>query len=152
MNGNTRYDVTIKCLSSAQSERIKQNILDRIKYNNNFTDTVKVQLSNDGSIMLRITDRAEAFPAFTYRATPTAMINQIIDSEGIEILVKCNTNVDANKVANFMHYQFAGMPAYRESDIIINIDNSSVLAFIDKKLNIEPDVLFIPDVYLSHIC
>ena len=63
MNGNTRYDVTIKCLSSAQSERIKQNILDRIKYNSNFTDTVKVQLSNDGSVMLRITDRAEAFPA-----------------------------------------------------------------------------------------
>lgn len=153
MNGNTRYDVVIKCLSSAQSERIKQNILDRIKYNNNFIDTVRVQSSN-GNIMLRITGQAEAFPAFTYRTTPIAMINQIIDSEGIEILVKCNNNVDANKVANFMHYQFAGMPAYRESDIIIDInkDNNSVLLFIDKKLNIEPDVLFIPDVYLSHIC
>ena len=151
MNGNTRYDVAIKCLSSAQSERIKQNILDRIKYNNNFIDTVRVQSSNS-NIMLRITDRAEAFPAFTYRTTPTAMINKIIDSEGIEVLVKCNNNVDAIKVANFMHYQFAGMPAYGEGDIIVNIDNSSVLAFIDKKLNIEPDVLFIPDVYLSHIC
>lgn len=148
MNGNTRYDVTIKCLSSEQSERIKQNILDRIKYNSNFTDTVKVRLSNDGSIMLRVTDLAEAFPTFTYRTTPAAMTNQITDSEGIEILVKCNNDVDAIKVANFMQYQFAGMPAYREGDIIVNIDNSSVLAFIDKKLNIEPDVLFISDVYL----
>ena len=109
---------------------------------------MKVRLSNDGSIMLRVTDLAEAFPTFTYRTTPAVMTNQITDSEGIEILVKCNNDVDAIKVANFMQYQFAGMPAYGEGDIIVNIDNSSVLVFIDKKLNIEPDVLFISDVYL----
>ena len=153
MNESIRYDVMINCLSSAQSARIEQAILDHIKYNNNLADAVKVQSSN-GNIMLRIVDYVEVFPAFTYRTTPTAMINEVVDSEGIEVLVKCNNNVDAIKVANFMHYQFAGMQAYIDSDVLINInnDNNNVLLFIDKKLNMEPDILFMPDAYLSHIC